>query len=122
MIRDEFIRFVSTLTAAHIPDDVRQMAKLVLDHLDELMPLTTYQGHRVKKISELARANWDGLTHEIELVANAEVDNVVSISRLKSLQVGPFRGFLRQEDREEFDRGVVSLIVNATASLDSATR
>jgi DNA sulfur modification protein DndD len=111
MIRDEFIRFVSTLTAAHIPDDVRQMAKLVLDHLDELMPLTTYQGHRV-----------NGLTHEIELVANAEVDNVVSISRLKSLQVGPFRGFLRQEDREEFDRGVVSLIVNATASLDSATR
>jgi len=73
---------------------VRKIANLVHDHFDTLQPLGTHQGQRIKKIVELAQADWQTLATDItiEVDANNEV-----ISRLKSLTVGPFRGFSRQE-------------------------
>jgi hypothetical protein len=44
MIRAEFQHFLQTLNDSAASDGVRKIANLVLEHLDELMPLTTYQG------------------------------------------------------------------------------
>ena len=98
MIRNEYLRFMQTLTADNVPEGVRKMANLVLEHLDTIQPLGTHQGQRVRRIVRLAHDHWDALVADINVeVINAD-EVVAPISRLKSLQVGPFRGFVRQEN------------------------
>ncbi len=97
MIRSEYLRFMQTLTAGHIPEGVRKMANLVLEHLDTLRPLSTHQGQRVRRITALAQTHWQVLAANINVEVNDSTDHAISITRLKSLQVGPFRGFARQE-------------------------
>ena len=54
MIRAEYIRFLQTLMGEDVPVDVRKIANLVLQHLDTLIPLSTAQGQRIKKMAKLA--------------------------------------------------------------------
>lgn len=49
MIRAEYLRFLQTLNNETISEDVRKIGNLVLRYLDELLPLSTHQGQRVKK-------------------------------------------------------------------------
>ena len=49
MINEEYLRFLQTLTETQIPEGVSKIANLVLEHLEVLQPLTTYQGQRIKK-------------------------------------------------------------------------
>jgi len=97
MIRSEYQRFMQVLAAGHTSEGVRKMAKLVLGHLDTLQPLTTHQGQRVKRIAALAQTHWQTLTTNVEIKVDDSTKNAVSITRLKNLQIGPFRGFARQE-------------------------
>lgn len=98
MIRAEYIRFLQTLNAKGIPADVRKVANLVLQHLNGLIPLSTAQGQRVKKMAKLAQANWSSLDSDIQPPSKQVTEQVCPIIQLKSLSVGPFRGFARQED------------------------
>lgn len=59
--------------------------------------MTTSQGQRVKKIASLAQFNWDSLSTEIQLVPLPPNEFVTKITKIKSMNVGPFRGFSRQE-------------------------
>ncbi|MGY2401697.1 AAA family ATPase [Pseudomonas sp. SDO5271_S396] len=97
MIRNEYVRFMQTLSAPSATDDIRKLANLFLDKLDVIQPLGTSQGQRVKKITQLAQAEWNTLPIDITVEAVSVSDNTPSISRLTSLSVGPFRGFARQE-------------------------
>lgn len=63
MIRTEYLRFVQTLADA--PAEVRKIANLVLNNLDTLIPLTTAKGQRIKKVVQLAQANWDTISSDI---------------------------------------------------------
>lgn len=98
MIRNEYLRFMQTLNAHSVPEDVRKVANLVLSHLDIIQPLGTQQGQRVKKLVKLAQAEWQTLVNDIVAEADEATENRAPIIRLKSLSVGPFRGFARQED------------------------
>ncbi|WMY73330.1 AAA family ATPase [Buttiauxella selenatireducens] len=98
MLRAEFLRFLQTLNTVGIPNEVRKIANLVLANLDAIEPLGTNQGQRVKRVVALAQTNWDSLSSEIQPLPEQNTELVSSISRLKSLSVGPFRGFSRQED------------------------
>lgn len=100
MIRTEYLRFLQTLTDITISDDVRKIANLVLNHLDTLIPLSSAQGQRVKRIVELAQLQWETLVPIIQPVLEQEIQPDAAITQLKSIKVGPFRGFSRQE---EFD-------------------
>jgi recombinational DNA repair ATPase RecF len=97
MIMNEYLRFMQTLSDDNIPDGVRKMANLVLDHLDAIQPLGTHQGKRVRRVVRLAQAHWQALETDIDVETNELNEVAVPITRLKSLQVGPFRGFARQE-------------------------
>lgn len=97
MIRAEYLRFMQTLQGQNATDSVRKVANIVLAHLDELLPLTTYQGQRIRKMVELCQANWDRIPTNIPPALVQEVSHEVPISRLKTMTVGPFRGFSRQE-------------------------
>lgn len=98
MVRNEYSRFMQTLTQGTSSDNVRKVANLVLGHLDAIQPLSTYQGQRIKRIVRLAQANWDTLSTEITPIPENHAAAAVHLTRLKSLKVGPFRGFLKQED------------------------
>ena len=97
MIRSEYLRFLKTLTNESVTADVRKVANLVLQHFDDLTPLTTAQGQRVKKMVELAQANWGSISDEIQPTQDQTTEQDIPISQLKSLSVGPFRGFAKQE-------------------------
>lgn len=100
MIRSEYLRFLQTLTSGDISVDVRKVANLVLNHLDTLFPLSTAQGQRIKKIAKLAQTNWATTTADIQPEQQQTATQTCPFTQLKSLSVGPFRGFARHE---EFD-------------------
>ena len=67
MILAEYHRFLQTLSNAHL-QELCKVANLVLQYFDELVPLTTAQGQRVKKFVELAQANWESISADIQPV------------------------------------------------------
>jgi DNA sulfur modification protein DndD len=97
MAKNEYLRFLQTLKVEGVSSGVRKIANLVIDHLDEIQLLGTAQGKRAKKIAELASKNWGELSDVIKDIANevGEVDEVVK--QLKSIKIGPFRGFAKEE-------------------------
>ncbi|MFB2669230.1 AAA family ATPase [Shewanella xiamenensis] len=97
MLRSEYQRFMQTLQGQNTADSVRKVANIVSAHFDKLLPLTTHQGQRIRKMVELCQANWGSTGSNIPPFAEQDVLQEVPLSRLKTLTVGPFRGFARQE-------------------------
>lgn len=100
MITTEYARFMQTLISADVSDGVRKIANLILENLEILIPLSTAQGQRIKKIVKLAQANWDSISSEIQTELENTEKQACTLNQLKMLNVGPFRGFAKQE---EFD-------------------
>lgn len=97
MILAEYRRFLQTL--ANVGSlDLRKVANLVLQDFDDLLPLTTAQGHRVQKLVESAQANWETISANIAQIPVQAAVTTNAIRQLKSLRVGPFRGFAKPED------------------------
>ena len=97
MIKAEYQRFLQTLQSENATEAVRKMANIVSAHFDELQPLTTYQGQRIRKVVELCQANWHSTATIIPPIEEQEATQGAQLLRLKTLTVGPFRGFSRQE-------------------------
>lgn len=97
MILAEYRRFLQTLANAG-SQDLRKVANLVLEHWNDLLPLTTAQGQRIKKLVELAQANWETISANIQPISVQAAVAINAIRQLKSLRVGPFRGFSKPED------------------------
>jgi len=97
MIQSEYARFLGTLAGGTVSDDVRRIANLVFENLDELIPLTTAHGQRIKKIVGLSQSNWDAISPNIQLGTKPAPAASQTSSQLKQLTVGPFRGFAKQE-------------------------
>lgn len=97
MILGEYRRFLQTLAKAGT-QELRKVANLVLQYFDDLVPLSTAQGHRVKKLVELAQSNWETISADIQPIPVQAAAATNAIRQLKSLRVGPFRGFAKPED------------------------
>lgn len=97
MIKAEYLRFLQTLNNQATPDYVRKIANLVQVNLEALVPLTTHQGQRVRKIVSLAQTKWDTTSSAIQPLPENIGEQITKVSKLKSMRVGPFRGFARQE-------------------------
>ncbi len=97
MIHAEYQRFLQALDNETDSEGVRKIANLVLEHLDDLLPLTNQQGQRVKKMVALAQANWQTKNATIQPLNLNTIKTPAYVSQLKSMSVGPFRGFARQE-------------------------
>ncbi|HMQ96600.1 MAG TPA: ATP-binding protein [Candidatus Nanoperiomorbaceae bacterium] len=100
MIRSEYLRFLQKLIGEGDSSDVRKVANLVLSNMDTLIPLSTAQGQRIKKIVTIAQMNWVATNADIHPVQQQTATQTSPFTKLKSLSVGPFRGFAKQE---EFD-------------------
>lgn len=95
-IHSEYQRFLSHLAQREVHDDVRRLAHLVLNHLQSLAEVGTARRGRSTRLSPLA------VTHLAQMpVIYAEAtygqESGPSLGRLHLLEVGPFRGFMRQE-------------------------
>ena len=97
MIRAEYLRFLKTLCTDDVPGDVRKIANLVLQHMDILIPLSTAKGQRIKKIVKLSQENWSSTSSDIQPPSEEVVEQSSPVIQLKSLSVGPFRGFAKLE-------------------------
>jgi hypothetical protein len=97
MIRAEYLRFLQTLDLESISADEIKIANLVLVNLECLVPLSTNQGQRLKAVVSIAQTEWNTLSSEIPPLPESLVVHKSPITQLKSLKVGPFRGFSREE-------------------------
>lgn len=97
MIRAEYNRFLQTLNNPSVSEPVRRVANLVATYLEELLPLNTYQGQRVKRIVALSQEHWETISPEIQANPSNLEEQTAKFSQLKCMTVGPFRGFAREE-------------------------
>lgn len=92
----EYHRFLSYLAQREVHDDVRRFAHLVFNHLQALSEVGTARRGRSKRLAPLAIAEF--LQTSIEYDENTHgTEFGQSLGRLHQLEVGPFRGFMRQE-------------------------
>ncbi len=116
MIRSEYLGFLKTLTGEDVSADVRKIANLVLNYLDTLIPLSTSQGQRIKKIASLSKANWGTISADIQSTPQQATAQTCPFMQLKSISVGPFRGFAKQEN---FDLAKVMLSLSTVLGTDA---
>lgn len=95
-IHSEYHRFLAHLAQRDVHDDVRRLAHLVLDHLQPLAEVGAARRGRSTRLAPLAVA------HLAQMSVAHEADDCApeagaALGRLQQLEVGPFRGFMRQE-------------------------
>ncbi|HHW1632075.1 TPA: AAA family ATPase [Pseudomonas aeruginosa] len=95
-IHSEYHRFLAQLAQRQVHDDVCRLAHLVLDHLQPLAEVGAARRGRSTRMAPLAVAHlaqmpvaYQGDGHGPEVGP--------ALGRLRQLEVGPFRGFMRQE-------------------------
>ena len=71
-----------------------------LENLDELIPLKTAQGQRIKKIVSFAQLKWERVGSEISPLPATLGEPKAKIAKIKSMTVGPFRGFSKPDCNE----------------------
>lgn len=100
MIRNEYLRFLEALRDdGSVSEDERRIANLVGDHLDEIVPLGTAAGQRVRRIKDLALTfGFDRLSPELPSQGTEANVPETDIRSIASVTVGPFRGFRTQAD------------------------
>lgn len=114
MVEAEYFRFLQTLNSPVVPASVRKVANLVKANLNELKPLSTHQGQRIRRVATLSQENWEALSSEIHTYAESHVEQAAAFAQLKRLEVGPFRGFARQENFDLDSRLVLIYGPNGT--------
>jgi len=97
MIRIEYLRFMQTLNADRVSGNVCKLANVILNYLDEIIPLGTTHGKRSQKIVELAQQEYKKANSVCTAVIEETQTDANRITGLKSLTVGPFSGFTKPE-------------------------
>jgi len=95
-IRSEYHRFLAHLAQRQVHDDVRRLAHLVLNHLQSLAEVGAAGRRRSGRLAPLAIANLAQTPVAYQGDGHGP-DAGPALGRLLQLEVGPFRGFMRQE-------------------------
>lgn len=95
-IHSEYHRFLAHLAQRQVHDDVRRLAHLVLDHLQTLAEVGAGRRGRSTRLAPLAIAHLAQMPVAYDGDAGGP-ETGPALGRLHQLEVGPFRGFMRQE-------------------------
>lgn len=95
-ILSEYHRFLAHLAQRQVHDDVRRLAHLVLDHLQPLAEIGAVRRGRSTRLAPLAIAHLAQMPVAYEGDVRGR-EAGPGLGRLHQLEVGPFRGFMRQE-------------------------
>lgn len=98
MIREEYSRFLQKFNVDSTSVNAKKIANIVLDNLEELAQLSTYQGQRIRRIVALAQSEWNEIRTDITMTNSVNSNDHQSFKQLKYMSVGPFRGFARPEE------------------------
>lgn len=95
-VHSEYHRFLAYLAQRELPDDVRRHAHLVLDHLQALAEVGAARRGRSTRLVPLALAHFAQMP--LAYGGNPRGPEAgPALGRMHQLDVGPFRGFMRQE-------------------------
>src|SRR5471030_2343406 len=95
-IFSEYHGFLTHLSQLGVPDDVRRLAHLISSHLQPLAEIGAARRGRSVRLAPLAVRQMANMPVAYE--GNADVPEAgARLGRLHRLEVGPFRGFMRQE-------------------------
>ncbi len=92
----EYQRFLEHLAQREVPDDVRRFAHLVAIHLQPLSEVGAARRGRSTRLVPLAVQHLATTPAEYDVNPHDPGDGP-DLGRLQQLEVGPFRGFMRQE-------------------------
>lgn len=95
-IQLEYHRFLMHLAQREVHDDVRRLAHLTLHHLEPLAAVGAARRGRSTRLAPLAVAHMAQMPIAYEEHPRV-VEATPALGRLHQLEVGPFRGFMRQE-------------------------
>lgn len=95
-IHSEYHRFLAHLAQREVHDDVRRLAHLVLNHLQPLAEVGAARRGRSTRLAPLAVAHLAQMPVVYDGDARGR-EAGMALGRLQQLEVGPFRGFMRQE-------------------------
>ncbi|QTT87982.1 AAA family ATPase [Pseudomonas chlororaphis] len=95
-IDSEYHRFLAHLARREVHDDVRRLAHLVLNHLQPLAEVGATRRGRSTRLAPLAVAHLAQMPVVYEETPRGP-ETGPALGRLHQLEVGPFRGFMRQE-------------------------
>lgn len=95
-VKSEYERFLGHLATMPVSDNVRRMANLVMANLEPLAEVGATRRARSVRLAPLAVAQLLQTSTE-QPPAPVEVGAGRTFGRLHQLEVGPFRGFMRQE-------------------------
>lgn len=95
-IHSEYHRFLSHLAQQEVHDDVRRLAHLILNHLQPLSEVGAARRGRSTRLAPLAVAHLAQMPVAYDGDARGP-EAGPALGRLHQLEVGPFRGFMRQE-------------------------
>jgi energy-coupling factor transporter ATP-binding protein EcfA2 len=95
-IYSEYHRFLAHLARRDVPADTRRLAHLVLNHLQHLSEVGATRRGRSARLAPLAVARLAQMPVADDVNARVPEPGPV-LGRLHQLEVGPFRGFMRQE-------------------------
>lgn len=95
-IVSEYHRFMAHLAQRQLHEDVHRLARLVLDHLQPLAEVGAIRRGRSTRLAPLAIAHLAQTPAVYDGIVGGH-DTASAFGRLHQLEVGPFRGFMRQE-------------------------
>jgi energy-coupling factor transporter ATP-binding protein EcfA2 len=95
-VHSEYRRFLSYLVQRELQDDARRLSLLILNHLPALAEVGAARRGRSTRLAPLAVAHLAQMPVEYDRVAH-DLEAGPVLGRLQRLEVGPFRGFMRQE-------------------------
>ena len=95
-VRSEYQRFLAHLATVQVSDNIRRMANLILANLSQLAEVGATRRARSTRLAPLAVRSLLETSSESYLIAH-ETGDGQPFGRLHQLEVGPFRGFMRQE-------------------------
>lgn len=93
---EEYFSFVEHLDASNADLEVRRVAHVIRVHLQRIADAPSAGGRRSQNVAALLRGSLHRIEQLPELGARADQD-ALTWSDLKSLKIGPFRGFRREE-------------------------
>lgn len=96
-IKHDFFSWIITLEQATLSDIDKKMLNLLINNIDNIIPLGTARGARAKKIGQLIEKNCGGLSSELPNFNIKNTSDFEKPSSISELIIGPFRGFTTEE-------------------------
>ncbi|MBW4056351.1 MAG: AAA family ATPase [Proteobacteria bacterium] len=96
-VKQEFFRWIAGLDNSKLTDIDRKLINLMVSNFGTLAPLSTAQGSRAKKISELIQKHHPTLSSEFPDILSHKSSSSEKFDRITELKIGPFRGFATNE-------------------------